>query len=181
MKIKTKGFSVIEFIMIVVVLAIVGVFVYFASKSKQVDLMDNSSKSATDTVAPVPNTPDTGASVPVEMGKIVDYVKQIATDAESRFNGTYKTSFTASNSAQANGSGLVLSSNSLSKQTVEDVAKIGGKIFAITNDKVTAYALYISLPNQEGKYYCMASDGSKNTSTMTVVTSKDLTSKPICK
>lgn len=181
MKIKTKGFSVIEFIMIIVVLAIVGAFVYFASKSKQVDLMDTSPKSATNTTVPVPNVLDTGASIPVEMTKIVDYVKQIATDAESKYNGTYKLSFTASNSAQANGSGLVISSNSISKQITEDVAKIGGKIFAITNDKINTYALYITIPNKDGKYFCMASDGSRKDETTMVVTSKDLTSKPICK
>lgn len=175
MKIKTKGFSVIEFVMIVVVLIVVGTFVYFASQSKKVDVTaTNTTTYGEEKVVTV---------IPATAEDVTNYVKQIATDAESRYNAGYKAVFTASNASRDNGAGIIPSNNTLVSKLVGEVATRGSSIFVITNDKVTSYAIYGKLPDSSGstKYYCFGSDGSKKASTEVVIDSKGLTNKPICK
>jgi hypothetical protein len=176
MKIKTKGFSVIEFVMIVVVLIIVGTFVYFASQSKKVDVTATNTTTTTSGEKVV-------TVIPANAQDVTNYVKQIATDAESRYNAGYKSVFTASNASRDNGAGIIPSNTSLVSKLVDEVATRGSSIFVITNDKVTSYAIYGKLPDSSGatKYYCLGSDGSKKASTEVVIDNKGLTNKPICK
>lgn len=177
MQIKTKGFSVIEFVMIVVVLVIVGVFVYFASQSKKVDVAKTSpvdQSSVTNNTSVAPNSYDEKF--------VINSLKQISADAETRFIGNYSKAFTVSNYSKGNGSGIILDNGSVGNTIVQEMAKLGGEVFAITNAKATSYVLYGTLPNTNNSlYYCLGSDGSTKSSTSVVADASSLLKKPYCK
>lgn len=171
MKINTKGFSLIEFVMIVIVLVIVGTFVYFASKSEKVQVSNNT-LSATS-----PNGP-----VNYDQKFVINLVRQIASDAETKYTGNYSKAFKPANSLRDNGAGMLADGGSLYAKLIADMSLVGGKVFAITNDRVSAYVLYGSLPNTNNtSYYCLGSDGSTKDYTGTVADSASLSKKPYCK
>lgn len=171
---NNRGFSIVEFIMIMVVLIIVGVFVFFASKNKQSDL---SVKEQTNNVVQNNSTEN---NQPSEQDQIVSLVRQLATDAETRYNGSYKQVFMPANENKENGSGIVLSNGSVGSKVVDEAKSKSSQIFAITNDNITAYAIYSKLPGTPVTYYCLASDGSKKTVSQ-IVDINGLSKKPICK
>ncbi len=168
MKIKTRGFSAIELILVVVVIAVIGLFVYFVSKNKSTDVQTQNQ--------PVPATQNNVTDQEV----VSNYVKQLVSEAEATYNGSYSPTFSSSNSSRSNGSGIVSKSGSAGSNVVSEVASKGGSVFVITNDKASKYAVYGTMPNL-GAYVCMASDGSKKDLTATVIDITGLSANPICK
>ncbi len=174
MKINTKGFSMIELVMIVVVLVIVGAFVYFASQSKKVEVNGTNN--------PIVSTTPQKKDIVYDKKFVINLVRQIASDAEARYTGNYSKSFASANSSQDNGSGIISQNGMVASGLINDMAQVGGKVFAITNSKVSAYVLYGSLPNTNNtNFYCLGSDGSTKDSTTIVADSASLAKKPYCK
>lgn len=171
---NNRGFSIVEFIMIMVVLIIVGAFVFFASKNKQSDLSVNEQANT------LAQNNSTQNNQPSEQDQVISLVRQLATDAETRYNGSYKQVFLPSNETKENGSGIVSGNGSVGSKVVDEAKSKSGQIFVITNDKVTTYAIYGRFPGTPVSYYCLASDGSKNTVNQ-VVDISGLSKKPICK
>lgn len=185
---NNRGFSAVEFIMIVVVLAIVGVFVFFASKNKKVDVpIQNTQKEQTSVTKSVNNvteqktvtTPEV-TFAPLENDEVISWVKQLSTDAESRYNGSYKKVFASANIIKDNGAGIMLEPGSVGAKVAEEAKSKGSMIFVITNEKVTTYAIYAKFSGTPTMYYCLASDGSKKAVSKPIGIS-GLSSKPICK
>ena len=173
MKINTIGFSVIEFVMIVVVLIIVGVFVYFASQSKKVEISSGSVATT---------NPSSAKESTFDKKFVINAVKIIASDAETKYSGNYTKSFAPLSSSKNNGSGIISKGDTEVEQVIISMAKFGGSLFAITNKDVSAYVLYGSLPNTNNTtYYCLGSDGSTKDSTTAVADSESMIKKPYCK
>ncbi len=189
-----RGFSAIELILIIVVLLIVGVFVYFASQSKKtvVDMGPQSQTSTTSTSRDqspvqspkvVSNQVVSANPAPVGLDKdsVIGYVRQLSVEAEARYSGSYKKTFTSNNIIKDNGAGILLTPGSLGAKLADEVKSKGGQIFVITNEAVTKFAIYGLLSGPTKTYYCLASDGSNKTDTKVVTDTVGLTKKPICK
>ena len=184
-----KGFSAIELILIVVVLAIVGTFVYFASGRKStVDISNPKNTSSSQTTTKTDNTSKPAQATassprPVGLDKdtIIKYARQLSVEAESRYSGSYKKVLASNNIIKDNGAGILLTPGSVGAGIAEQVASKGGQIFVITNEKVTTYAIYGLIAGDSKTYYCLASDGSTKTGTAIVTDTAGLNKKPICK
>ena len=129
-----RGFSAIELILIIVVLLIVGVFVYFASQSKKtvVDMGPQSQTSTTSTSrgqspiqSPkvVSNQVVSANPAPVGLDKdsVIGYVRQLSVEAEARYSGSYKKTFTSNNIIKDNGAGILLTPGSLGAKLADEV------------------------------------------------------------
>ncbi len=175
---NTRGFNLIEGIMIFVVIVIIAVVVtYYIQWNRQSRVVVTNPPTNQAPAVVVDNKTEPVVNKTVD---VADYARQILTDAETRFNGSYSNTFSRSNTSTTNGSGI-LPNSEVGVKVIADVAKSGLSIFAITNDKNSAYAVYVSLPANNGTYYCMASDGSNSNSTNKVASISDLSKKPICK
>jgi len=182
MKLKNRGFSAIELVMILLVLAIVSGFVYFVSRTKTTDKTNVYKSSDSSAIVQDQNNQKQPSLADLNDNDfVVNSVKQIATEAEIRFAVDYSSTFLkSSNSVNINGSGILQSPGSLGAKVFDSLNERGGSIFVITNAKNTAYALYGSTKNATS-YYCQASDGSSKTSTNIITDIDGLAKTPICK
>ncbi len=190
-----RGFSAIEFVLIVVVLIIVGLFVYFASGTKKTTIevpvptkstQANPSVSNQNSIQNPKGDTDKPVSTyiaPVGLDKdtVIGYVRQLSVEAEARYSGSYKKTFASNNIIKDNGAGILLTPGSVGAKLADEVRSKGGQIFVITNEPVTKFAIYGLLSGTNKTYYCLASDGSTKSDTKTVTDTIGLTKKPICK